>query len=208
MILALGLAGGVAYQWRELSQSPGVSLPKIAPPDTVAGVDDLEAYPEFYLAPLSEFDEVFDRPLFSATRRPPEPEIEDEEPEEEDEPEVVEAEPFPEHVKLKAIWAVNDTKYLMLEDSKEKKTSRLELGDKLENWQLAGINNASARFTSGDTTETLKLWVYEKVLTKSEKPKNALRDAMLKRRAEQQARQQAKKPLPKAKTARWPVFTH
>jgi hypothetical protein len=207
--MALALAAWVALQWWELSETPSITAPHVEAPESVAVVDHADDYPQYDLAPLTEFEEVFERPLFSATRQPPPPpEVEPEEVVEEPEPEVVEPEPFPKYVKLKAIWTANKETFALFENSKEKSSLRLKIGDHVEDWQLAEISASSARFAAGETNETLDLWAYAKPPAAPTQPSNPLKDALLKRRATQKAaKEKARKLQQKASAAKKPTWS-
>jgi hypothetical protein len=206
--MALLLSAWVTLQWWELSAAPEISAPDVPAPEIIAVVDHVDDYPQYDLAPLTEFEEVFERPLFSAERRPPPPEVEPEEvvEEPEPEPEPVEPTPFPSYVKLKAIWTVKKETFALFENMKEKSSLRLKIGDHVEDWQLAQISPSSASFSIGERSETLDLWVYAKPNSSAapaQQPSNPLKDALLKRRAQQKAIQEkARKLQQKASAAK------
>ena len=103
------------------------------------------------LASLDEFQEIVERPLFYATRRPPAPEVPEiavqEEPQEEQEVALT----------LIGILAISGTQRVLIQNDDTRKVISLKPGDKIGGWLLQAIQSDKVTLRKGDDTKILPL---------------------------------------------------
>lgn len=148
LLIALCLALGY-HVWRTLEAGPIAIDADAAPtPPAAAVVDAPEAFTD--LPPIESFSETVARPLFMATRRPPEPE----------EPEV-EAEPTAgaqrNMFNLLGIVISSDERVALVTRRRGGDFLRLVVGQRVDGWLVVAIEPDSMTLSQGDETEMLKL---------------------------------------------------
>lgn len=105
-----------------------------------------EPMPEFALPPVSEFEEVVERPIFSPTRRPPA------------EGTAPVGAPAPElELELIGVVLSQSEQTAIVMPTATQEALRLALGDAYQGWTLVRIEADRATFTRGDQEETLLL---------------------------------------------------
>ncbi len=148
LLIVLCLALGY-HVWRTLEAGPiAIDADAAPPPSAAAVVDAPEALTE--LAPIGVFSETVARPLFMATRRPPEPEEE-----------VVEAEPTAGAQRnlfnLLGIVISSDERVALVTRRRGGDFLRLVVGQRVDGWLVVAIEPDSMTLSQGDETEVLKL---------------------------------------------------
>ena len=148
LLIALCLALGY-HVWRTLEAGPiAIGADAAPPPPAAAVVDAPEALTD--LPPIESFSETVARPLFMATRRPPEPE----------EPEV-EAEPTAgaqrNMFNLLGIVISSDERIALVTRRRGGDFLRLVVGQRVDGWLVVAIEHDSMTLSQGDETEMLKL---------------------------------------------------
>ena len=120
---------------------------EIPPPEQVAALPD---QPGFAMPPIESFSETVARPLFMATRRPPEPEEVE-----------VEAEPTAgaqrNMFNLLGIVISSDERVALVTRRRGGDFLRLVVGQRVDGWLVVAIEPDSMTLSQGDETEMLKL---------------------------------------------------
>ena len=148
LLIALCLALGY-HVWRTLEAGPIAIDADAAPTPPAAAVADApEALTE--LPPIDSFAETVARPLFMATRRPPEPEeIE------------VEAEPAAGAQRnlfnLLGVVISEDERVALVTRRRGGDFLRLVVGQRVDGWLVVAIEPDTMTLSQGDATEVLKL---------------------------------------------------
>jgi len=148
LLIALCLALGY-HVWRTLEAGP-IAIDADAAPTTPAAavVDAQEALTD--LPPIESFSETVARPLFMATRRPPEPEEAE-----------VEAEPTAgarrNMFNLLGIVISSDERIALVTRRRGGDFLRLVVGQRVDGWLVVAIEPDSMTLSQGDETEMLKL---------------------------------------------------
>jgi type II secretory pathway component PulC len=105
----------------------------------------------FSIAPLDEYQEIVERPLFYETRRPPSPEV----------PEVaVQEEPQEEQplaLTLIGVMVTSDAKVALVQNDDTNKVERLKLGDEIGGWEVQFIDSDNVVINKSDETKELAL---------------------------------------------------
>ncbi len=147
LLIALCLALGY-HVWRTLEAGPIAIDADAAPTPPAAAVDAPEAPTE--LPPISDFSETVARPLFMATRRPPEPEEVE-----------VEAEPTVgaqrNMFNLLGIVISSDERVALVTRRRGGDFLRLVVGQRVDGWLVVAIEPDSMTLSQGDEIEMLKL---------------------------------------------------
>ena len=147
LLIALCLALGY-HVWRTLEAGPIAIDADAAPTPPAAAVADApEALTE--LPPIDSFAETVARPLFMATRRPPEPEEEV----------VEEAETGVQHnlFNLLGIVISSDERVALVTRRRGGDFLRLVVGQRVDGWLVVAIEPDTMTLSQGDATEVLKL---------------------------------------------------
>ena len=148
LLIALCLALGY-HVWRMLEAGPIAIDADAAPPPPAAAVADApEALTE--LPPIDSFAETVARPLFMATRRPPEPEeIE------------IEAEAAAGAQRnlfnLLGVVISSDERVALVTRRRGGDFLRLVVGQRVDGWLVVAIEPDTMTLSQGDATEVLKL---------------------------------------------------
>ncbi len=147
LLIALCLALGY-HVWRTLEAGPIAIDADAAPAPPAAAVDAPEAPTE--LPPIGDFSETVARPLFMATRRPPEPEEVE-----------VEAEPTVGAQRnlfnLLGIVTSSDERVALVTRRRGGDFLRLVVGQRVDGWLVVAIEPDTMTLSQGDATEVLKL---------------------------------------------------
>ncbi len=147
LLIALCLALGY-HVWRTLEAGPIAIDADAAPAPPAAAVDAPEAPTE--LPPIGDFSETVARPLFMATRRPPEPEEVE-----------VEAEPTVGAQRnlfnLLGIVTSSDERVALVTRRRGGGFLRLVVGQRVDGWLVVAIEPDTMTLSQGDATEVLKL---------------------------------------------------
>ena len=147
LLIALCLALGY-HVWRTLEAGPIAIDADAAPAQPAAAVDAPEAPTE--LPPIGDFSETVARPLFMATRRPPEPEEVE-----------VEAEPTVGAQRnlfnLLGIVTSSDERVALVTRRRGGDFLRLVVGQRVDGWLVVAIEPDTMTLSQGDATEVLKL---------------------------------------------------
>ena len=147
LLIALCLALGY-HVWRTLEAGPIAIDADAAPAPPAAAVDAPEAPTE--LPPIGDFSETVARPLFMATRRPPEPEEVE-----------VEAEPIVGAQRnlfnLLGIVTSSDERVALVTRRRGGDFLRLVVGQRVDGWLVVAIEPDTMTLSQGDATEVLKL---------------------------------------------------
>ena len=154
LVLWLLILGAIALQWLnppDLNQEMEAAHQTSLDQDTVMGAG-VNSSVSFSLASLDDYQEITERPLFYATRRPPPPEPEV------STPSVEPPEPTPDApLTLIGVMVVSDNKIALVKNDDTSKVVRLKLGDKIESWQLQTINSDSVVLNKNEETKELLL---------------------------------------------------
>ncbi len=148
LLIALCLALGY-HVWRVLEAGPIAIDADAAPaPSAAAVVAAPDALAD--LPPIGDFSETVARPLFMATRRPPEPEEV-----------VVEAKPTAgaqrNMFNLLGIVISSDERVALVTRRRGGDFLRLVVGQRVDGWLVVAIEPDSMTLSQGDATEILKL---------------------------------------------------
>ncbi len=148
LLIALCLALGY-HVWRTLEAGPIAIDADAAPtPPAAAVVDAPEALAD--LPPIDVFAETVARPLFMATRRPPEPE-------EEVEVEEVKTGAQRNLFNLLGIVISSDERVALVTRRRGGDFLRLVVGQRVDGWLVVAIEPDTMTLSQGDATEVLKL---------------------------------------------------
>lgn len=165
-----------AFIAREWMNPPRPEIPPVSPTNGASSDNpEVQPFERFEVSPLSEYDEIIERPLFLDTRRPPEKvpeEVVEEEPQEEEEQEFT----------LLGVMIILDTKVALLEVDEQGKVARLKLGDKVNGWELASVDADKVALRKGEALKNLPL------IRNRPSESRARRIAALKRQNRQAAR--------------------
>lgn len=152
-IFWLFILGFIALQWLRPSSLNNITEITEPPSDSRQIAVNTQNSPpmSFTIADLEDYQEITERPLFYATRRPPPPEAPEvavqEEPEEEK----------PIALTLIGVMVVSDSKIALVQNDDTNKVIRLKPGEEIENWQLQTINANSIVLNKNDETKELPL---------------------------------------------------
>jgi general secretion pathway protein N len=148
LLIWLGLAGWVAYQW--LNPPP----PPTVPAGAAGGVEpdiEVEPFQPPRIADLDYYTETVERPVFYPERRPPEPESEV----------VVQApEPPPApdvELTLVGVMLTGEATAALIRDGDTNRVARLNLGEEVADWRLEQIQPQRVTLSRGDRTRELEL---------------------------------------------------
>jgi hypothetical protein len=150
-VLLLGVVIVELFNPPRLGQLPGVPFPPASP---VAELD-VEKFP---IRRLNQYDEIVERPLFLASRRPPE--------EREEAPQSRTAE---EELRLLGVLLAPQRIVALLQVDSSGKTARLEVGEKANGWQLETISARSVSLRRGDRVKNLQLVRNTKTAVRADK---------------------------------------
>ena len=103
------------------------------------------------IAPLQEYQEIVERPLFFATRRPAPPQVQEQ---------ATPAEPVPDTdvpMTLIGIVKTPDAKIALVKNDETGKVARLKLGETIEDWALEIIENERVVLRKGEKTKEVQL---------------------------------------------------
>ncbi len=109
---------------------------------------------------LTEFKETLDRPLFSSSRRPEEPEIDDGEVEALEEMPKVAA-----PVRLSAVIIEDEEKSALLEETRSRTAKRVKEGEAFEGWTLVEVREDGVVLESGGTRSEVELRNFDAPVT-------------------------------------------
>jgi general secretion pathway protein N len=176
-IICLALAAVVADELWLIYRSDAEPVPVAAPPKDgleEKAAADIPPAQEFVLPPLTAYQEIVARPLFTVSRRPPA--------REEDE-EVLEAQerapvqPLPKTLRLTSVVIAEGVRFALLEDTGAKKLRRVKEGQELEGWKVAEIRPERVVFEQGEARESMDLRIYNKYVPPAVKPRRPARAA-------------------------------
>jgi len=143
------------------------------------------------LAPLAEYGEIGERPLFFEGRRvPDEPILPDRTPQE-----VIKKQAL--NVGLTGIMFIDDVRYALVKDAASKSTQRLKVGDDFQGWKVVEIAEDKIVMSSGNGTEEIRLWEYKAVPPPRKSARPAKRKAGTTRRAGKRPIRTRREPLKK-----------
>lgn len=134
-------------------------LEKIAIPDINQG-----------LPPITEFQEIINRPLFMENRQPYvqlEPEIESEEP---DLQENIIAAPTAQQFMLTAVIITPETSTAIIQSGKNRELQHIIIGEKIDDWTLVEVHQQHIILKQGDTIQTVELEIKKSPLEKRQRP--------------------------------------
>ena len=159
LILALGAnAGARGFEVHAaVGVDPDSKGPSASAPPRDGGVNAVSVPGNsLWAVPLSRLSATRDRPLFSATRRPPTPAAVAVEPLL---PQPVAASPPPSRPPLVLIGTLigESLRIGIFHDEATAKTVRLAVGENHDGWSLRALGVADARFENGDRAATLEL---------------------------------------------------
>jgi hypothetical protein len=137
-VLLLGVVIVELFNPPRLGQLPGVPFPPASP---VAELD-VEKFP---IRRLNQYDEIVERPLFLASRRPPE------------------------ELRLLGVLLAPQRIVALLQVDSSGKTARLEVGEKANGWQLETISARSVSLRRGDRVKNLQLVRNTKTAVRADK---------------------------------------
>lgn len=149
LLLATAIVGGVVYLERDngLFAPPPRQLPNIAPIATESIA--LRSAPT--LPPISDFSEITERPLFSQTRRPPEPPTVEAPPPEEPAP--VERNLFT----VVGIAVSEQERAALVQVRRTREIVRVAEGDEVDGWKVTSIETNNVVFEKGALRDTVEI---------------------------------------------------
>jgi general secretion pathway protein N len=101
------------------------------------------------IAPINRYDEILERPLFLATRRPPEVQ-----------PETTQKQSDSgEGLRLLGVVLTPQQTVALLQVDSNGKTARLKVGEKFEGWQLESVSASKVALRRGEEMKNLPLFV-------------------------------------------------
>lgn len=146
VLLCVGAAGVLTF---EILHPPQLRSPG-GPPGQPVQQSDSEPFTGFNIAPLSQYGEIVERPLFLTNRRPPEETPLEAPPA---------AEPPKEEQQLTLLGVVltPEATMALVQDDKTGKVSRLRVGERINLWQLQAVQADRVSLSSGETVLELPL---------------------------------------------------
>lgn len=170
VVFCLMLAGVIALEWLHPPQLDTVVAPHTGTP--VAVTPESVALEPSRMAPLTQYQEIVERPLFLEGRRPPQPEapatVVQEQP-------VVEDKSFT----LLGVLITPEATLALLKVDETGKVHRIKVGDPLEGWRLEAIAADSVVLRRDAQTKTLQLVRNQKKPTAGPTAQEALRQRLL-----------------------------
>lgn len=150
----------------------------------VPGGEEISPFGSFTINPLSQYDEIIERPLFLNNRRPPEvlPETAQGQPDESGE------------LRLLGVILTPERMLALLQFDGSDKATRLKIGEKAAGWQLEAISAGSVLLRKGEMVKNLPLVRNKKIA--------AHPDRMRKVENKQNAQGEVRKAVPAATPAR------
>ena len=147
LVTAILFASWYLFELMRTPAAPPTLNPEENPPDNLT-------VPKLTLdiPSLSEFKATLDRPLFSESRRPAEPETDDETG---DTPEQTPKEAVP--VRLSAVIIEQDEKSALLEETKSRTSKRVREGEAFEGWTLVEVREDAVVLVSGGKRSEVEL---------------------------------------------------
>lgn len=133
----------------ELQNPPRLTIPEDTSHAAMASLDKLtdQVPGNFMLAPLSQYREIVERPLFSPSRRPPV--VSDTV----DQEEIADSSVFT----LLGVAVTPERMVALVQINKAKKVVRLDVGEEVDGWTLEAVHKDSVTLRNGDLTEDLPL---------------------------------------------------
>ena len=139
--VCLALAAFVTIQVLTEAPGPAPSGGGETPP-----LAALPAQPSYAMAPVEDFSEIRERPLFSPTRRPPAQGV------------VATAAPEPElQVTLVGVIMFSEEQIAIVRLKDTSRLARLSVGDSIQGWILDSIEPSRVTFRRGDVEEHIEL---------------------------------------------------
>ncbi|MFO1353060.1 MAG: type II secretion system protein N [Gammaproteobacteria bacterium] len=184
-LFCLGMAGVIGVEWLH---PPPLVQPLTVKPTKPPPVSSEQPVASFKIAPLSEYAEIIERPLFYTSRRPEEPEV----------AEAPAPAPPPEEVALTLIGVLvtPQSTTALVQNDETGKVSMLKAGDAVENWQLETIKADSVVLRQGETAKDLPLVRNKRKPTATPKGQEQQLARQLRRAQRLQQLQQQGAPLP------------
>lgn len=128
------------------------------PPDAMESIDTAEAIEPIdtpkAMGSIDAYREIVERPLFSETRRPPEPFTQPAAPAV---PQISRAPAARADLVLLGVVITPDSRRAVLRSASDKKANLKGLGDDINGWQLAAIEPRKVRLTRGTEEKVLEL---------------------------------------------------
>jgi hypothetical protein len=189
-ILAALLAAALYLEWYVAPLEPPVATPAPAPGNPVGATAG--AIAGSFVLPLADSDAyevIAQRPLFSDSRRPPEPEAEQSAPQPEVATEDVEG------LDLNAVIITTEETVALVRDAKSGDLLRVQAGEEVRGWKVETIDSGSILLKLGDRTATIELREFAPPAPAAEPPKpltlqEQRRQRALRLRAQRQSLQQ------------------
>ena len=144
LLLLISACGGLGWELSRQWQAP---LPEQPPASSgqPAGVAAIPPPPEFSMPPAGSFSAIVERPLFAATRRPPE--------EQADEPVISRDLP----ITLTGVNISAGERWALFKRNDGKGNLRLQEGDEFQGWLLEAIEPQQVTFRQGEEAKVLAL---------------------------------------------------
>lgn len=143
LALCAVLGWRIADEWTRPVEVEPPEVESLPPPEPLSPPEPM---PEFELPPVSEFQEVVERPLFSPTRQPPA------------EGAAPVAAPASElNLELIGVVLAQSEQTAIVMPQETQQALRLALGDAYQGWTLVRIEPDRAIFSRGDQEETVLL---------------------------------------------------
>lgn len=153
LVVSLALAAVLAAEVLVMQAQPGTNGPLEAALDGDAGSTGsvppaAGPAPDAPMAPLASYRELAARPLFTDTRRPP--------PRPEAAPAAAQPDPA-RNWKLTGVVVAGDASHAFVQNLRDRRVERIEVGMPLDGWRLAAIEPDHALFESGGRQVRLEL---------------------------------------------------
>lgn len=171
IVSCLALAGVIALEWLNPPQLDTALAPRADAPAAIA-MPELPTLEPATMAPLTQYQDIVERPLFLEGRRPPEP----------DAPAVVvQAPPVVEDTAftLVGVLITPEATQALLKVDETGKVHRIKVGEQLESWRLEAIAADSVILRRDTQTKSLQLIRNQKKPTAGPTAQEALRQRLL-----------------------------